>query len=212
MDGDCVDPGDGAKRDATVPSELPAEVQRVAPAAPPPSITPAPASSTGGFANVQLRPEGQRYGDADLVPGGSLEGSGGVLMNERNFPRLGGETTGMQENPYGMPGGGGGGGGGRGWGGQPRFGDSADGYARFVPLLPGQMPPGGRRGGFFGGGGRGGFGSAPRLPGEPDDDNFFPPGGRPGETFGGPGGGQFGPGQSGFGGWGGQSGSNSRWA
>lgn len=169
MDGGRANSGFSAEKDAVSPSELPAEVRRVAPAA----AAPTPSA----FANVQLRPDGQRYGDADLRPGGSLEGSGGMLMNERNFP---GSVVGGRGDLYEQPG----------------VGAASD-YARFDPMFPGQLRPG------RGGGGRGGFGvGAPRMPGEPDDDNFFPPGGRPGEAFGGPGGGQFGPGQGGFGGMG----------
>ncbi|KAL7707437.1 hypothetical protein N2W54_007342 [Lotmaria passim] len=192
MENNRADKADVAEKEATVPSELPQEVRRVAPEDAPSSSLPTnTTAATGTFANVQLRPEGQRYGDADLVPGGSLAGNGGMMMNERNFPRPG---MGTQGDPYGMPGG-------RGPGGQPRF-DGADGYARFDPMFPGQLPRGGGRGNW----------SAPRVPGEPDDDNFFPPGGRPGEPFGGPGGGQFGPRGGNFGGWGGQGGGNSPWA
>ncbi|KPA81318.1 hypothetical protein ABB37_03718 [Leptomonas pyrrhocoris] len=192
MNGNHTDRDGVARRDATLPSELPAEVRRVALDAPP--AAPASASSASGFAGVQLRPDGQRYGDADLVPGGSLEGSGGMLMNERNFPVPG---RGLQEGPSAAH--------------RDGFG-TADGYARFDPMFPGQVPVEGRggRGGSFGGG-RGGPGSAPRMPGEPDDDIFLPPGGRPGEPFGGPGGGQFGPRQGGFGGRGGQGGGSSPW-
>ncbi|KAG5464908.1 hypothetical protein LSCM4_00355 [Leishmania orientalis] len=164
-----------AEHGASDPSALPDGVQRVAPAA-------APSSS---FANVQMRPEGQRYGDADLVPGGSLSGNGGMMMNERNF-----RGPGLSSAPSPAPG-----------DGQPGFG-SADGYARFDPMFPGQMPPGRGRGGLGVGGGRGR--GAPRLPGEPDNDLFLPPQGGPGEPFGGPGGGQFGPRLGGGGsGWGG---------
>lgn len=161
-----------AERDASDPSELPGDVQRVAPASAP----------TSSFANIQIRPEGQRYGDADLVPGGSLSGNGGMLMNERNF-----RGPGMPHVPLRGPG-----------EGRPDLG-SADGYARFDPIFPGQMPPGRGRG-RFGVGGSWGQG-APNLPGEPDNDLFLPPQGGPGEPFGGPGGGQFGPRHS----WGGNS-------
>ncbi|KPI87371.1 hypothetical protein ABL78_3559 [Leptomonas seymouri] len=202
MEGDRAGNGNAAKKDATVPSELPEEMRRVAPSVS--SDAPTSTSSTSAFASIRLRPEGQRYGDADLVPGGSLEGNGGMLMNERNFPRPG---MGVQEDPHAMPGDGRGG-----LFGLPATGSAND-YARFDPMFPGQMPPWGRggRGGPIGGW-RGGVVPAPHMPGEPDDDNFFPPGGRPGEPFGGPGGGQFGPCQGGFGSWGGRGGGSSPWA
>ncbi|KAG5490216.1 hypothetical protein JKF63_00335 [Porcisia hertigi] len=147
------------------------------------------ATPTHSFANVQMRPEGQRYGDADLVPGGSLSGNGGMMMNERNF-----RGPGM---PYASPCAPG--------GGEPAL-SSADAYARFDPMFPGQVPPGRDRGGL----GRGRWGQpAPPLPGEPNNDLFCPPQGRPGEPFGGPGGGQFGPRQGdSYTGWG----SGSPWA
>ncbi|KAK7197901.1 hypothetical protein NESM_000744500 [Novymonas esmeraldas] len=157
-----------AERAASDPAGLPTEVRRVAPAS--------------SFADVELRPAGQRYGDADLVPGGGL--GGGMMMGERSFGRPG-MPSGLPRTPGDD---------------RPRFGP-ADGYARFDPIFPGQMPPGG-----VGPGGRGP--RAPRLPGEPDNDLFAPPLGRPGEPFGGPGGGQFGPRQGGGpggGGWGGSS-------
>ncbi|CAJ1038194.1 hypothetical protein NXY56_007925 [Leishmania guyanensis] len=166
-----------AERGAPDPSAVPGGVQRVAPAAAP----------TSSFANVQIRPEGQRYGDADLVPGGSLSGNGGMVMNERNFrgpgmPCASPPAPGERESDF----------------------RSADGYARFDPIFPGQMPPGRLRGGL-GGGGRVGQG-APLQPGEPDNDLFLPPQGGPSDPFGGPGGGQFGPRQWGGGsGWGGSS-------
>ncbi|CAD2212850.1 hypothetical protein ADEAN_000026200 [Angomonas deanei] len=69
------------------------------------------------FSNVTLRPPGERYGEADLLPGGSLGTGGGMLLNERNFR----ETFDPQGRPQ---------------------GDVVDGYARYDPMFPGETRPG----------------------------------------------------------------------
>lgn len=133
-----------------------------------------PAAAAGTFAGVSVRPAGSRYGDADLCPGGSMQG--GMVMDAAALERMMG--------PCGRGG-----------------ASAADQFSRYDPMFPGQprpgLPPPPQQQQPWGPSYGPGPGRA--FPGEPDSDNFMPPQGGPFQPFGGPGGGQFGPGGGGFG-------------
>lgn len=75
-----------------------------------------PPASTS-FAQVSMRPEGCRYGDGDLIPGGSLQASSAMLANEHTFPPR--DASGGRRPLDAAP------------------------FARYDPIFPGSTPQGG---------------------------------------------------------------------
>lgn len=167
----------GESGEGTEAAPAPAQVASQLPSAGPDRVDPPPLPAT--FAGVALRPPGSRYGDGDLVPGGSLDG--GMSMGPAGVRRM------VEPGGYGH--------------GTGRPED----HIRFDPIFPGQPRPGLPSHQPRQPWNPHGPGSV--FPGEPDPDHFTPFQGGPNQPFGGPGGGQFGPGYGGgFGGPGGLGG------